>query len=365
MPGLGALGVTFGNVVAMDSPSGRPPGSFHWASTMWHELSHVYVLTATKHRVPRWFTEGMAVHEETAASPDWGDRLDPQVIRVIKEKKLLPISDLDRGFVRPSYPSQVVVSYFQAGRICDFISEKWGYAKLLAMMHAFGESKATPDVVRSQLGLEPEAFDKEFLAWLDKQVRPTLDGYDEWQKHMKSLAAHARSGNNDEIIKEGQQAITIYPDFVEGHSAYEVVADAFTAKGDKDNARKQLEQYSEAGGRNPATLMKLAQMQVDAGQPAGAIKTYERLLYVYPLGEELHKKLGDLYLGAGKKDAAVREFSAAVAAKPVDVAGARFNLARALYAAQRKEEAKEQLLLSLEVAPGFRPAQKLLLELSR
>ena len=33
MPGLGALGVTFGYVVAMDSPSGRPPGTFHWAST--------------------------------------------------------------------------------------------------------------------------------------------------------------------------------------------------------------------------------------------------------------------------------------------------------------------------------------------
>ncbi len=57
MPGLGALGVTFGQVVAMDSPSGRKPGDFHWASTMWHELSHVYVLAMTDHRVPRWFTE--------------------------------------------------------------------------------------------------------------------------------------------------------------------------------------------------------------------------------------------------------------------------------------------------------------------
>jgi tetratricopeptide (TPR) repeat protein len=34
LPGMGGiLGVTFNNVVAMDSPSGRPPGSFHWAST--------------------------------------------------------------------------------------------------------------------------------------------------------------------------------------------------------------------------------------------------------------------------------------------------------------------------------------------
>ena len=44
--GAGALGVTFGHVVAMDSPSGRPPGSFHWASTMWHEMSHVFVLAS-------------------------------------------------------------------------------------------------------------------------------------------------------------------------------------------------------------------------------------------------------------------------------------------------------------------------------
>ena len=64
MPGLGALGVTFGEVIAMDSPSGRKPGDFNWGRTLWHEMSHVYILTATNHRVPRWFTEGLAVHEE-------------------------------------------------------------------------------------------------------------------------------------------------------------------------------------------------------------------------------------------------------------------------------------------------------------
>ncbi len=40
-------------------------------------MSHVYILTATNHRVPRWFTEGLAVHEETQASPEWGDRITP------------------------------------------------------------------------------------------------------------------------------------------------------------------------------------------------------------------------------------------------------------------------------------------------
>ena len=104
MPGLGALGVTFGEVVAMDSPSGRKPGDFHWASTLWHEMSHVYILTATNHRVPRWFTEGLAVHEETEADPEWGDRITPDILVAIHDKKLLPVAELDRGFVRPDLP---------------------------------------------------------------------------------------------------------------------------------------------------------------------------------------------------------------------------------------------------------------------
>ncbi len=53
MPGLGILGVTFGYLVAMDSPSGRAVGEFHWGSTLWHEMAHVFTLKATDHRVPR------------------------------------------------------------------------------------------------------------------------------------------------------------------------------------------------------------------------------------------------------------------------------------------------------------------------
>ena len=117
MPGLGALGVTFDMVVAMDSPNSRKPGTFHWASTMWHELSHVYVLTMTKSRVPRWFTEGLAVYEETAASPDWGDRLDPDAIEAIKTKKLLPVVGYrPRHLFTPAIPRRSPYPIFRAER---------------------------------------------------------------------------------------------------------------------------------------------------------------------------------------------------------------------------------------------------------
>ena len=84
LPGQGGLlGVTFGLVVAMDSPSARAPGQFDWATTIRHEFSHVFVVTATHHLVPRWFTEGLAVHEESATNPRWGDRLTPDIVNAL------------------------------------------------------------------------------------------------------------------------------------------------------------------------------------------------------------------------------------------------------------------------------------------
>ena len=72
-------------------------------------------------------------------------------IGAIKNKKLLPVADLDRGFIHPKYPAQVIVSYFQAGRICDYINKNWGYDKLLAMMHDYAGGATTPEVIEKEL----------------------------------------------------------------------------------------------------------------------------------------------------------------------------------------------------------------------
>src|SRR5262249_15274159 len=45
LPGmLGALGACFGRVVTLDSPKARPPGTFSWQATLWHEMTHVITL---------------------------------------------------------------------------------------------------------------------------------------------------------------------------------------------------------------------------------------------------------------------------------------------------------------------------------
>lgn len=365
MPGLGALGVTFGYVVAMDSPSGRKPGTFHWASTLWHELSHVYVLTATRHRVPRWFTEGMAVYEETAVSPAWGDRLDPQVIAALKNKRMLPVVELDRGFVRPSYPSQVVVSYFEAGRICEFIARQWSYSKLLAMMHDFASNASTAEVIEKELSMKPEEFDRRFLASLDAETKTVVEGFDDWRKGLREVAELAKAGEHQQVIEKSRAIRDTYPDYVEAGSVYEFLADAHLALNNEPGAIEELERYARIGGRNPETLKKLASLLVKAGRPGDAAAVLETLNYVNPIDEDLHLRLGDLYFGQNDLAGAIREYRAVLAARPVDPAASHYNLAKAYRSARRPEEARDELLLALEAAPGYRPAQKMLLELTR
>jgi tetratricopeptide (TPR) repeat protein len=364
MPGLGALGVTFGYVVAMDSPSGRKPGEFHWASTMWHELSHVYVLAMTDHRVPRWFTEGMAVYEETATQSDWGDRLDHESIKAIKDKKLLPIAELDRGFIHPSYPSQVVVSYFQGGKICNFIAEKWGYDTLLAMIHDYADKLTTTEVVEKELKVKPEEFDKQFIGWLEAQTKRQVEGFDEWSKRLRALAQNAKTKDWATVIKEGVEIRDIYPDYVELGNVYDFLAQAYIAQGDKAKAMAELAKYSKVGGRDPATLKELATLESDAGMKKEAVSTLERLNVIYLEDEQAHQKLGDLYMELGVPALATREYGAVLALGTVDKAGAHFQLAKALVQSKKYDDARDEVLSSLEAAPGFKPAQKLLLELN-
>jgi tetratricopeptide (TPR) repeat protein len=370
MPGLGGiLGVTFTkpgtNVIALDSPSSRSPGSFHWAGTLWHEMSHVYVLTATRNRVPKWFTEGLAVYEESATMPDWGDRLDIEALTAIEKKKLLPIEKLDRGFVRPEYPTQVVVSYFQGGQICTFIAEKWGYNKFLEMIHSYAALKPTPDVIRQDLGLAPEEFDKQFLAWLEARTKTQVEHLAEWRKGMKEMIDSQTHEKWDEVIAKGNAIRDWYPDYVEHGSVYEALAEAYEKKGDKDAARAQLEKYSSVGGRNSVTIRKLATLEEEAGHKDKAEAALTRLNFIYPQDEELHRRLGGLMLARNNVDAAIREYQAVIALKPIDQAAAHYSLARALNMAKRTDEARDQVILALEAAPGYKPAQQLLLELSK
>ena len=364
MPGLGALGVTFGQVVAMDSPAARKPGEFNWGSTLWHEMSHVYILSATHQRVPRWFTEGLAVHEETQASSEWGDRVSPDILVAIRDKKLLPVAKLDRGFVFPDYPAQVIVSYFEAGTICDYIRQHWSEGKLLEMVHSYAERKPTPVVIQETLGVTPEQFDQQYLQWIEQRYGAMAANFDAWRAAIKQLAEAAKQQQYEAVLQQGPAVRRMYPEYIGGANAYELMAEADLAKGYKKAAAEILTAYEKMGGEDPSLLKKLAALEEELGQPKDAAATLDRINYIYPVHDEaLHRHLGDLWFGQQNYAGAIREYTAVLALAPLDQAGAHYNLAQAYWAAGQHDKAEASVLAALEAAPGYRPAQKLLLQL--
>jgi tetratricopeptide (TPR) repeat protein len=286
------------------------------------------------------------------------------MLAALRDKKLLPIADLDRGFVHPEYPSQVIVSYFEAGRICDYIQSRWGADKLLDMVHAFAQRTATPDVVRQTLGVEPEEFDKQFMEWLNKQVGTEVANFDEWVKGLKALAQVAKDKQYDAVLEQGEKIRKMYPDYIYTANAYEFLAEAYLAKENKKSAQDVLADYEKRGGRNPEALKKLASLEEEAGDPVAAAATLDRVNYFYPVNDEdLHKHLGTLWFDQKNYAGALREFTAVVALHPLDQADAQYNLARAYLAVGERDKAEEHILASLEAAPGFRPAQQMLLQI--
>jgi tetratricopeptide (TPR) repeat protein len=181
---------------------------------------------------------------------------------------------------------------------------------------------------------------------------------------VKELAELAKTRRHDEVIQKGEEVRRLYPDYVYPANAYEVLAQAHLAKGDKQAAAAVLTAYRNAGGRNPDSLRQLAALQEEFGNRKEAAETLERINYIFPvLDEALHRRLGDLWFDQKNYAAAIREYSAVAALNPLDRASAQYNLARAYLAAGQRERAAEHVLASLEAAPGFRPAQRLLLEL--
>lgn len=398
LAGVGLLGVTFDNIVAMDGPYSRAKQEgYHWASVVWHELSHVYVIAMTNERVPRWFTEGVSVHEETATTADWGDRLSPSIVSALHatwfpegaaerqgppaivdaggpgahaaggtgEKKLLGIAELDRGFVHPTYPEQVIVSYYEAGKICDYIVKRWGDSKLVDMIHAYADNRTTVEVVREQLKMEPEAFDKDFQADLKAQTGKTVAGFEQWTKQIRELNQAIKDDKPpSDLLKQAHDLEDIYPEFVEAGNPYVLAANYCVKIRNKPCAVAELGKYSRIGGRDLDAMELYSELLAEGGNKKDAAAALGRMIYVFPLDTGLHEKLGTLDLDIGANADAVREFQVLLALNPGDKAGSHYNLAKAYKADGQKDKAREEAITALEAAPEFRPAQKLLLELS-
>lgn len=366
MPGVGILGVTFGYLFAMDSPTAHPRGNaYHWGTTLWHEMAHVFTLRITDHLIPRWFSEGISVFEEWRTGPIPGRKIPNDVLGAMAEGKFLPITALDDGFMRPTYDGQVIVSYMQSGLVFEFIEIEYGFDKIVDMLHRFKDGVSTQEAIEASLGISVKDFDRHFEQFIELEYGPLLSRMPMWQEDQRSSFAALEEQNWQEAIEAADRAIFIYPDYVEVDSPYIAKARAYSRLEESENEMLTLQEFWRRGGWEPRALMALAEDYLERGRDDEALEVLKDIIWADPFMNEVHLRLGDLYMEKGMPDEALHEYEVLLALDPIDKASVNLKIARAYRALGDRDKTTEHLMAALEIAPQFREAQMLLLELSR
>ena len=388
LAGLGALGVSFGTTLAFDSPAAKDAGPFNWGSTVWHELAHTFTLGSTDNRIPRWLSEGLSVYEEHHARPGWGFGVSPDFLAAFKAGKLVPVSRMNDGFMHPSFPGQVQLSYYQASLVCELIARDFGgEAAILKMLQAYKEGQTTDQVFLKVLNIDIKAFDKKFDDYIRARFGPVLASItkdppkiDESMPpdQLKRLANDAPNdfgiqllagagllGKNqvDDAITVLERARAIFPEYGGDDSPYALLATAYEKKGDAKKQAEVLTKWTSLTETNSKALLKLADILQTTSDWKGAADALDRAMFVNPFDPFTHQRLAMLAAQAGDKQLAVRERAAIVALAPADKADAYYQLALAQHEANDDAAARKSVLRSLEEAPNYEKAQTLLLTL--
>lgn len=385
--GLGALGVSFGSVLVMDSPAARERGQYNWASTLWHELAHAFHLGMTDHRVPRWFSEGLSVHEQRKAREGWGHQPTFPFLQALQEGRLKKVSELDDGFMRPDYPQQVIFSYYQASLVFELLEARHGFQVVRDMLRGYREGRTTEALFEDVVGTPLDEFDEEFDAWIRDRFDGPLQGVaalgemppaqagpaaleDYVRAHPGDLVARLRLGGAliraerwDDARPHLEHVLRVFPEYGGPDSPYWYLSRIHLAQGDTARGAAALARLNALNESNWTALIEEADLAEAQGRAERAVWALERAMQIYPYDLEVHERLADIQMSVGDMDGAVRSRAAVVALGPVDRARALYLLAVAQYESGDSDAARSTILQALEVAPNYAEALELLLTL--
>ena len=367
LPGIGLLGVTFGYLVAMDSPTGRADDDFHWGTTLWHEMAHVFTLEATNHLVPRWFSEGVSVYEEWSTGPLPGRHIPLPVLAAIKEDKFLPdrrarprlhpadlrgaghrVVHAGRPHLRvhrgPLRPGGARADARRVSRRQGHGAGDPGRARHLAGRSSTRTSRAYVDTELGAVVAQLERVAGEAGRAARDRARPRIGGSSSRRPPRRSSSSPTTSTRAAPTSRRRARI-------------------ASSAR--RCSPRARCSSTGKRGGYDPDALIALARALGEAGRTDESIDVFKDVLMVAPLRAEVHREFGDRLAAANRPREALVEYQAFLAMNPQDLAEAHYRLAKTYVALEDRAKGREHLLYALEIAPHYREAQQLLLEVVR
>lgn len=405
----GFLGVCFGRLITANSPASARGHASNWEATLWHEFCHVITLTLTKNKMPRWLSEGISVYEERQASPAWGQVMNPRYREMILGDELTAVGDLSGAFLTPKSPLHLQFAYYESSLVVQFIVEKFGMAKLRAILADLAAGKEINAILASNT--EPlEKLEEDFEKYaqsLAKQLAPGLDFekpkgiaglmampglatpegtvplppatplgpdgkplVDPLKLHPKNfyiLNQQARRLMSEKKFAEAKapllKLVENYPTQIGGDSALWLLAQVHRELKETTEERAVLTKLAALDADSVDAYQRLIELAAESKDWPVVAENARRYLAVNPLVPQPHRWLARASEELKRPAEAIAAYQTVLLLDPPDPAEMHFRLAKLLTASDAKA-ARQHILLALEDAPRFREAHELLLKLS-
>ena len=405
LPDIGPLvGICFGKVVTLISPDTL---AANWQEIVWHEFMHVITLQMTNNRMPRWLSEGISVWEEREGRSYWGRSQGLDLVRAAKDEKLLHVKDLNSGFSGARDNADLGFAYFQSYLVVDYISEEYGFDKLLELIDQYAVVKDESDRFDEVFQLTLDQFDNGFRSWINQRVEEinvyvhSEDVPDEGEGHghgirENSSAILAELYNNASLKQHMSARIEENPRDFQAHLQLGIVLfkeeDYEQAKFHLITANDMLPSYT--GYPSPALVLSqiydreenqqeqlhwleillqnlqhdyesaivLAEQALKNEQFERAEYYIDRAIQVDPYRSSVHELKARYADRVGDSGLAVTEYEVLLKLEINDPVEARTDLAEAYLNNGQVDEARQSVLYALEVAPSYRRAQEVLLQ---
>lgn len=231
-------------------------------------------------------------------------------------------------------------------------------------------------------------LDKEFRGHLERErarLDPVLRGWPDMlteELHGGDLEGYLAQAGQDsfyglltsaeQALEQGdlevaetayRNALDLYSDYTGPGNPYEGLANIYRQRSQTAELAQILQDYLRIQPYGEQQSVELAEIMLQQADTTSAMHYLTRSRYTAPYNMEVLGRLAELYADAGQHAHEVETRQAILALEPVNRAEAQFALALSLYHNRQMAEAKRAVLLSLEIAPGYREAQRLLLKI--
>jgi hypothetical protein len=389
LPGAeGFLGVCFGRVITANSPASQGENPSNWEAVLWHEYCHVVTLNKTRNKMPRWLSEGISVYEEEKENPAWKSGLTPRYRTMILGEDFTPLSRLSSAFLAPKSGMHLQFAYFESALAVEFLIDQAGLPALREVLDDLGAGVTINESLPNRTKKTLDQLDTEFAAfarkkaedlapgmtWDEPELPPTADSkaVESWlEKHpasfpgLKRLAVRLVSESQWPKARETIAKLkTAYPDDNGPDNADWLLAAVCRKTADPTGERKALEALAARDGSAGPAYLRLMELEDASNDWNSLANDARRMLAVNPLVPTPHRELGRAAEKLGQDVEALGAYKALALLDETDPADTHYRLAKLLAKLGKPVEARREVLKSLEAAPRFLEAHKLLLELT-